>query len=489
MFDLFKKKEGLSKDDVARLLKINPMLFDQFEQSYRSQVLDEEEPDNFFAINSRQMADIKETNFVDDSTIDTEELQQRIVDEFLAETSKYVYTRKQEGKGSISINNSKGLPDGYSVVTREELKTVPFELRPQCTSTLQKRDIQQKSYLILLDSLNRSINAKSERERQQYYHMFRQGLDLLDIDSITYDILGMNIVSMGYWLPKIIRPVEEEGFFKIPSTTIIKVPMNILQLTRTDYSLINKTTLGIVDKFCYKAFDLKDDGDYFIKTGTYSSKFDFRNCRVVTPKEVRELGEYLLFIHTQACQMAGPLNVDKNGKPLSIYGVSTTNEWVVREYIQDKENNPCIYKGLPLHTEYRVFVDFDTDEVLEVFPYWESNLMKSRFGEEADRSVHSLHDYAVFQAYEDVLNERFKSNKDRVKQYIHDIIPNVSLEGQWSIDIMQNGDDFWIIDMATAERSTFYNYLPNEVKKQRVENWIPTLDTKGNVENNYFKEF
>ena len=54
---------------------------------------------------------------------------------------------------------------------------------------------------------------------------------------------------------------------------------------------------------------------------------------------------------------------------------------------------------------------------------------------------------------------------------------------------MQNGDDFWIIDMATAERSAFYNYLPNEVKKQRVENWIPTLDTKGNVENNYFKEF
>ncbi|MBR0283080.1 MAG: RICIN domain-containing protein, partial [Oscillibacter sp.] len=32
---------------------------------------------------------------------------------------------------------------------------------------------------------------------------------------------------------------------------------------------------------------------------------------------------------------------------------------------EDKENNPCIYKGMPLHTEYRVFVDFDTDEVLD----------------------------------------------------------------------------------------------------------------------------
>ena len=49
--------------------------------------------------------------------------------------------------------------------------------------------------------------------------------------------------------------------------------------------------------------------------------------------------------------MAGPLSFP------CIYGVSTTNEWVVREFIPDKEGNPCIYHGLPLHTEYRVFVD------------------------------------------------------------------------------------------------------------------------------------
>lgn len=50
----------------------------------------------------------------------------------------------------------------------------------------------------------------------------------------------------------------------------------------------------------------------------------------------------------------------------SIYGAATTNEWVVREFIKDKENNPCIYKGLPLHTEYRVFIDADTKEVLGI---------------------------------------------------------------------------------------------------------------------------
>lgn len=491
MFDLLnifsKKNKGLSREEIIDLLKMNPHLFDQFEQNYKSQVLDNEEPDDFFATNSRQMAESKETNVIDDE-IYTENLQQRIVDEFLAETPVYTYKRSTTGKGFVEIKNATGLPNNYQVVTRDDLKQVSIEIRPQCTSTLQKRDIVQKSYMILLDALKRSMTAKTEKERKQWYHLFRQGLDILDIDSIMYDILGMNQVSIGYWLPKIVKSVDDEGFFKIPSTTIIKVPMNILQLTRTDYELINKTTLGIVDKFCYKAFNLKDDGDYFIKTGTYSSKFDFRNCRVVTPKEVRELGEYLLFIHTQACQMAAPLNTDKNGKPLSIYGVSTTNEWCVREYISDVENNPSIYKGLPLHTEYRAFFDFDTEKVLGIFPYWDPVVMQQRFEGDADHSVHSLHDYMVFKAHENILMQRFFENKDLVEEHLKFAMRNTSLEGQWSIDIMQNGDDFWLIDMATAETSAFYNYLPDEVKKTRIEKWLPELDENGKLKDNYFKE-
>ena len=76
--------------------------------------------------------------------------------------------------------------------------------------------------------------------------------------------------------------------------------------------------------------------------------------------------------------MAGPLTSP------CIYGVSTTNEWIVREFIKDKENNGQIYHGLPLHTEYRVFIDFDTDEVIGISPYWEPELMKKRFSKNED---------------------------------------------------------------------------------------------------------
>ena len=49
--------------------------------------------------------------------------------------------------------------------------------------------------------------------------------------------------------------------------------------------------------------------------------------------------------------MAGPLC-----QP-SIYGMQTTVEWAVREYIEPKEKLPEIYCGLPLRLEMRVFID------------------------------------------------------------------------------------------------------------------------------------
>lgn len=39
---------------------------------------------------------------------------------------------------------------------------------------------------------------------------------------------------MGYWLPKMAHPVTKNGFFQIPDTKIIKVPLTMLQLTRLD---------------------------------------------------------------------------------------------------------------------------------------------------------------------------------------------------------------------------------------------------------------
>ena len=216
-----------------------------------------------------------------------------------------------------------------------------------------------------------------------------------------------------------------------------------------------------------EAFNLDVTKDYFIKTGTYSSKFDFRNAIVRGEQEVRELGEYLLYIHHQANQMASMFN------NVSIPGVSTTNEWVVREFIADKEDNPCIYKGMPLHTEYRFFIDFDTNEIPGVSPYWREDVMKKNLGESDEPD--KVHDYIIYTAYEDELYKRYDEHVDMLTKKIQNFIPMVDLKGQWSLDIMQNDNDFWLIDMALANQSALTDVVPpHKLKKQSI-NWLPTL--------------
>lgn len=60
---------------------------------------------------------------------------------------------------------------------------------------------------------------------------------------------------------------------------------------------------------------------------------------------------------------------------------------------------------------------------------------------------------------------------------MRDLIPDVDLPGQWSLDIMQNGDDFWLIDMALAANSAFSDKMPIRFTIPE-ENWIPKLNLK-----------
>jgi hypothetical protein len=52
------------------------------------------------------------------------------------------------------------------------------------------------------------------------------------------------------------------------------------------------------------------------------------------------------------------------------------------------------------------------------------------------------------------------------KEAIAKLIPDVNLEGQWSLDVMQNGDDFYLIDMATADTSALNDVVvPNKIRR------------------------
>ena len=140
-----------------------------------------------------------------------------------------------------------------------------------------------------------------------------------------------------------------------------------------------------------------------------------------------------------------------------------------------------VYNGLKLHTEYRVFADFDTKTVLGMHNYWDPNKIKPHFDKEASSgNVKAVHDRVTYEVAEENLCARYEANKDMVKERVQEFIGSVKgLSGQWSIDVMQNGEDFWLIDMALAENSAYYSEaVPKALRHPSEENWIPMLDGK-----------
>ena len=459
IFTAQEQSETLQKEQIASLLKTTPEALEAFEAAYQMQSLTEVS-DNFFDVNAKTAAALlpkSAPSLCPDKMVD------RIVDELLGKTKVLVY--KDNQLSTITFPT----PD-LPPVTPTDLAGIDKEDMPQLTGDYGMRDMPDSGAAVLF-FYQRMLHAKNAKEKKFYYDHFRQGLDILDIDPILYEIIGTNRNSMGYWLPPLLEGVKHQGFFRVPETSVVKVPIPLLQLTRLPYDGLHPSTIKILDRYCMRAFNLDVRKDYFIKTGTYSSKYDFRNAKVTGEKEVRELGEYLLFIHFQACQMASPFT-----EPAVIYGVSTTNEWVVREFIPDRAKLPCIYNGMPLRTEYRVFVDFDAKTVLGMNPYWDPDVMKQRFGHERDaNSPHQRPDYVIYRTREDDMMDEYHRNEPLIREKIGEMLGYVPLEGQWSIDIMQDGSDFYIIDMALAANSALSECVPAGLLKPLEENWLPKI--------------
>ena len=432
-----KDKNELTVEKAVKIFKNSKEKFEEFEEFYKKNVLTEI-PKNYFEINSRQATDkVSTAGEIDYGLV------KRIVDELA------------NGTRLIEIKNSKVIEktltcENNPITDINELIELDKEKQVQFTKNFSKFDISPVESLKTL-----MFFAKHN------YGMFRGGLETLDLSPTLYKILDNNMNQMGYWLPK----VAEISPFKIPDTKIVKVPLSLLQLGRVfEYSELTPTTFKIINEYCKKVFKLDLNSTYFIKNGVFSSKFDFRNAKVTTPQEVAELGQYLFYIHQQACQMASLLNNK------SIYGCGTTNEWIVREYIESPVKE-TIYMGLPLNTEYRIFVDFDAKIILSDNQYWNKEVMNKRF--EENRNSHDVHDVITYNMASERLEKTYNENIGKVKEMVQELLnSNIEMTGQWSVDIMQVENDFYLIDMALAENSFYYDSVPKGLRKPTTERWV-----------------
>lgn len=183
---------------------------------------------------------------------------------------------------------------------------------------------------------------------------------------------------------------------------------------------------------------IREGNKFFIKSGTYSNKFDYsKSCELSKLDNIGKQFQYIFY-------------------DSMIKGADSTNELVIREYIET-DMDEKIYNGMPLRTEFRVFVDIkgEDSELIDVVNYWHPELMnKYLFGE----------DLETYKRAEKRLVSEFNNNKSHVADNVLEIAKNIDtnakvLHGKWSIDVMLEGDKFYVIDCARMNRSALVEYV------------------------------
>ena len=265
-------------------------------------------------------------------------------------------------------------------------------------------------------------------------------LSVSDLTEKVYDRLGENPNSIKNWLPQLSKAVDStETFFKIPSTTVLRLPIELAQFIRVEYNETSRKDRALFNSYIFNKLELEMGKTYFIKTGTFSSKFQFANAKCSEPDE---MGEYFQVINNFAMTVGAGQSIDV----------------CAREYIEDPENNPTIYNGMPLRTEFRMFVDFDTNKLIGTVPYWHPIVMKMALKMGLSDSMEQ--DYQTYLSEEDRLLREFNEHHGELNREIQKLIPEIDLKGQYSLDIMKSGDDFYLIDMALMSESALSELLP-----------------------------
>ena len=292
--------------------------------------------------------------------------------------------------------------------------------------------------------------------RKQFHGLFHRTASVSDLTEDLYERFAHNPNSMAHWLPKVVAADNNAAPFLIPETTIWRLPIELAQYIRIRYEDTTPASRALFNDIISTVFGLKPETTYFIKTGTFSCKFEFTNAQCSEPEE---MGEYFQVVQNIAMMLGAGESVDL----------------VVREYIEDTEDNPTIYHGMPLRTEYRAFIDLDhldptTGEpeprLLGITPYWHPSVMeKSLALASSDVGAgfgHINDDYHTYRAHKDSLMSKFHVHRDDVIARITALLPKLraqGLQGQWSVDIMKNGEDFYLIDMALMCESALTELL------------------------------
>ena len=174
----------------------------------------------------------------------------------------------------------------------------------------------------------------------------------------------------------------------------------------------------------------REQGTKFLKTGNFSNKFSFNNCcRLEDPQKIGK--QFLDIMYAGLC-----------------VGCMPSPELVIREFIETTYTRPEIYDGMKLNTEYRAFYDFDNNRALDIFNYWDRDTM--------ERGLYCRGDLETFDSVTSEIEADFREHKYLVTEELKKL-KGINLQGTWSVDFLWSGEKMYLIDMALAENSYYFN--------------------------------
>lgn len=248
---------------------------------------------------------------------------------------------------------------------------------------------------------------------------------------IIYNESRYNPNNVPCWLPKL------APHFATPKTVLYDVPFKqFLWLISDDYNREEVEDFGkSIVKAIKDGFGENPKLPLFLKGYTFSNKFTFSDC-IIRSLDPLKVGQQALNIAYSAMCV----------------GATYQAGFAIREFIDPKCNLPKIYGGMPLHTEFRAFYNFDTKNLLAVYPYWDKETMLTNLrGFDRD----------TFADYANVLDGKFTNSIVEVTKLAeHQLRLVDGLLGIWSVDFMKDvSGKVWLIDAAVGNQSYYYERL------------------------------
>lgn len=246
------------------------------------------------------------------------------------------------------------------------------------------------------------------------------------------DFLHNDVNNLSYWFPKI-EKVEKYGI-RIPKTSVIKVPDDLLDCffceRDGDYEAIEEWVEHDIMSFLS---DLQ--APVFMKNGCFSNKFDFKNNCLIESIDNETVSRHI-------CRLQNDSLMFDTGGNLEI---------VFREWVKPKDGTKTIYNGMPLRSEMRLFYDFDNHRYLYDVNYWDWDYCY-------DYISRNDHDKEVYSGeYVKISNSLEMTRKEKLPIIINALSHVTGLKGMWSVDFILEDGEVWLIDMAVAHRSAYWD--------------------------------